>query len=182
MLSVSLPISPESPGRDADPAGEERAGPGEVSLASASRSFETRDGSQDPRPRCLPSRGCAIRERPYAAGRCGLAGVPGGGPAGGAGRKGESGYFWYKVRTAPRFPQPGGWVLSLEGGTPCSPGSPYGEAPWRRSGGPAASPNSLSLAQAAELGRDLEPHPRKGAAGGRPRRRCERWGTTVSAP
>jgi hypothetical protein len=93
MLSVSLPISPESPGRDADPAGEERAGPGEVSLASASRSFETRDGSQDPRPRCLPSRGCAIRERPYAAGRCGLAGVPGGRSGRGRGEEGGVGLF-----------------------------------------------------------------------------------------
>lgn len=81
-------------------------------------------------------------------------------------RWGGPGYFWYEVRMARPFPQLGGGLSILEAGTPCRLGRPPGGAPWRWSGGPAASANPRPPLQAAELGGDMEPHPREWAARG----------------
>lgn len=100
---------------------------------------------------------------------------------GARGERGGLGYFWCEVRTAQRFPQPGGGVSRPGAGSPRGLGSTDRGAPWRRGAGPTASPNPPSpLAQAAELGGDAEPHPGEGAARGGPGRRRERWGPTSS--
>lgn len=124
-LSVFLPVSPGFPGRYADSADKERAGLRQVSLHSESLSSETAAGSQDPLPRPLPSPGLCNKGEAL----CRRTLWFGWGPGGRSGRgRGEEGggpsYFWCKVRTAPRFPQPGGWVPSLGACTPRSLGSP----------------------------------------------------------
>lgn len=126
ILRAALPVSPGPLGCDTDSACEERTGLRQVSSAPASHGLETPAGSRDPSShlRCLPNLGCAIRERPYA-GRCGLAGVPGGGPAGGAGRKGGFRLFLVRGQSGPVVPTAWGRGAQPQNSTPRGLGSPY---------------------------------------------------------